>query len=109
MAKTGLGLGEILLGAVIFIAIAVGFVGTVLGGFNEFSEEDACTDADATCVFGNPAGFCAINGSAEGSGIPCGTTPRQSLPLGILFTTVLGILFAAGLFIAAKREFMKGT
>ncbi len=99
------GLGDILIGAIIVIAIVIGFVGTVLAGFNEFSEEDACSDA--SCSFDNPAGFCAINSSSEGSGIACPNDVRQSLPLGILFSLVLGLVFAAAMFVVIRNAIMK--
>ncbi len=92
---------EVLLSFIIAIAIVVGFVSIFLSGLNEFSETDACEDEG--CAFDNPAGFCAINSSSEGSGIACLTTPRESLPLGILFTVVLGIVFAAAVFVGLRK------
>lgn len=91
-----------ILGIVIVAAIVVAFVPVVLSGFNEFGEEDACTDA--LCSFDNPAGFCAINSSAEGSGISCPNTVRQSLPLGTLFSVVLGVIFAIAIFIVIRKS-----
>ncbi len=93
-----------LLGIVIVAILLVAFVPIVLSGFNEFSQEDACFDADPTCSFNNPSGFCAINSSSEGSGIACGTTPRESLPLGVLFTVVLGVILAIGAFGVIRKS-----
>lgn len=84
--------GGILITVLIVVVLIVAFTSVILSSFNEFSEDDACSDAG--CSFGNPAGFCAINSSSEGSGIGCPSDVRESLPLGILFTVVLGVIFA---------------
>lgn len=99
--------GGFILTFIIALAIVVAFVSIFLSGLNEFSESDACTDADPTCAFDNPQGFCAINSSSEGSGIACGITPRESLPLGVLFAIALPVLFAAGVFIALRNFLRK--
>ncbi len=97
--------GDAILAVIIGVVILAAFTGILLGGFNEFSEEDACTDA--SCSFNNPAGFCAINASSEGSGISCPNDVRESLPLGVLFTIVLGLVFAAGAFVAIRNMLKK--
>lgn len=98
-------IGTVLIGCVLVVTLIIAFTSIFLTGLNEFSQEDACSDA--LCSFDNPAGFCAINSSSEGSGISCPNTVRASLPLGVLFTVVLGIIFAIGMF-AVIRKSMKG-
>ncbi len=97
-------IGDFIIGAIITVVIISVFAGIFLSGLNEFSEEDACSDAG--CAFGNPAGFCAINSSAEGSGIVCPDEVRESLPLGALFTVVLGLIFAVAMFLIIRKQIM---
>ena len=96
---------DLLLGGIVAVVIVSVFVGIFLEGLNEFSEEDACSDA--SCAFNNPSGFCAINSSAEGSGITCPNDVRESLPLGVLFSVVLGLVFAVAVFIALRKFFTR--
>jgi len=99
-------IGSILIGCVLVVTIIIAFTSLFLSGLNEFSEEDACSDA--SCSFGNPSGFCAINSSSEGSGISCPNDVRESLPLGTLFTVVLGVVFAVAMFLFIRKSIMKG-
>ena len=99
--KTDKSIGLGILGVIITAVIIIGFVTVFLDGINEFTPDDACSVAG--CSFNNPSGFCAINSSAEGSGITCPNDVRESLPLTTLFTVALVILFAIGMFVAIRK------
>jgi len=98
-------IGTGILTVIIVASILVAFVTIFLDGLNEFTPADACSDA--LCAFDNPAGFCAINSSAEGAGISCPNPVRESLPLQALFVTVLAIIFAVGIFLAIMKSVRK--
>lgn len=90
----------IILGIIVVVSIISGVIGAVLSSFNELTPQDACEDEG--CAFDNPAGFCAINSSTEGSGIACPTTPRSTSSLLAILVPVFSIIFAIGLFFGIK-------
>lgn len=96
------GVGGKLLGVVIIAFIVLAFVVVFLNGLGEFSDLNACEDA--SCSFDNPSGFCAINSSAEGTGISCPNPVSPTLPLQGLFATVLAIIFAVAIFVVIMKN-----
>ncbi len=98
-------IGGVLVLVILIVAISVPIVVELLSQTNEFTPDDACSDAG--CSFNNPSGFCAINSSSEGEGVACPNDVRQTLPLNVLFSSVILIVIAIALFLLFRSVIEK--
>jgi len=90
----------VVLAVIVVASVIAGVAGSFVSSINTFTPEVACTEEG--CAFDNPAGFCAINSSSEGSGIACETTPRTTSGFLVLFIPVIFIVFAVGIFASLR-------